>query len=289
MITEHPEIGTIQAFLDSELSHEETSRVTDHIAACDTCAAMLAEAEDESAIVFPALAREFDTMVPTQRLWSRINESIAAEPKPLWTRIRSFLLVAFASPSIAAAASVLIVFGIVAVFWMNRSGSVEMSNPEIASRPTINAPVTQAVMPPVAKVSTPDIDTSDLMSAPRIERASFRPEPRRATVPAVAANRAGGMTINAAYLPGEESYVKTIESLSKVVDEKKSTILRPSQQVAFERDLAVVNDAIARTKREVRRNPRNGSAKQVLYSSYQNKIDLLNSVSQQEELIASIK
>jgi hypothetical protein len=41
-------------------------------------------------------------------------------------------------------------------------------------------------------------------------------------------------------------------------------------------------------RQEVKRNPKNESAKQVLYSSYQNKIDLLNSVSQKQELMASI-
>ena len=65
--------------------------------------------------------------------------------------------------------------------------------------------------------------------------------------------------------------------------------MRPSERVAYERDMAVVNDAIAKMKKEVRRNPKNESAKQVLYNSYQNKIDLLNSVSQREELVASLK
>jgi hypothetical protein len=50
--------------------------------------------------------------------------------------------------------------------------------------------------------------------------------------------------------------------------------------------MAVVNDSIQRMRQEVRKNPKNESAKQVLYSSYQNKIDLLNSVTQKEELMA---
>jgi hypothetical protein len=94
---------------------------------------------------------------------------------------------------------------------------------------------------------------------------------------------------NAAYMPGEESYIKTISSLTKVVADKKDTSMRPSQRVAYERDMAVVDDAIAKLRKEVRKDPRNESAKQVLYTSYQNKIDLLNSVSQREELMASIR
>jgi hypothetical protein len=53
--------------------------------------------------------------------------------------------------------------------------------------------------------------------------------------------------------------------------------------------MAVVNDAIRKMKDVVKKNPKNQSAKQVLYSSYQNKIDLLNSVAEREELMASFR
>jgi ribosomal protein S15P/S13E len=95
--------------------------------------------------------------------------------------------------------------------------------------------------------------------------------------------------IQANYIPGEENYVKTIDTLAKTIDTQKDTALRPSERVSYERDMAVVNDAIAKMRKEVQKNPKNESAKQVLYSSYQNKIDLLNSVSQREELVASLK
>ena len=70
------DIGIIQAFLDGELAHPESARVSGHIAVCDACSLMLADAEDESAVVFSALDREFSTLVPTQRLWNKINDSI---------------------------------------------------------------------------------------------------------------------------------------------------------------------------------------------------------------------
>ncbi len=282
MRTEHPEIGIIQAFLDSELSHDEAALVSDHIAGCDACAAMLAEAEDETAMVFPVLAREFDTLVPTQRLWARINESITAEQRPAWSRMLSSIAAALANPSMAMAASLLIVFGVFAALWVNKN---VVNEPSPAS--VLQVATKPAVAPAVLSPTIGDKATDEFISRPRVERAVFKAEVRR-TAPAVTA-----MTVEpaaAAYLPGEESYVKTIASLSRTVDDQKDAgVLRPSQRVSFERDMAVVNDAIARMKKEVKRNPRNESAKQVLYSSYQNKIDLLNSVSQKEELIASIR
>ena len=85
------DIGIIQAFLDGELSSTEVTRVSDHIGDCDPCAMLLAQAEDENAVVFPALAREFDTLVPTQRLWARIEDSIQVEKDaaPWWQKAAS--------------------------------------------------------------------------------------------------------------------------------------------------------------------------------------------------------
>ncbi|MEO6050086.1 MAG: hypothetical protein ABIP78_02000 [Pyrinomonadaceae bacterium] len=53
---------------------------------------MLVEAEDESAIVFPALERQFNTLVSTPRLWNKINDSIVTEreSRPLWHKGRAF-------------------------------------------------------------------------------------------------------------------------------------------------------------------------------------------------------
>ena len=91
------------------------------------------------------------------------------------------------------------------------------------------------------------------------------------------------------YLPGEESYIKTIATLEKTVDERKDEALRPSSRVAFEKDLALANDAIKKMQTEVRKNPKNEAAKQVLLDSYQSKVDLLNSVTSKTELMASVR
>jgi hypothetical protein len=91
------------------------------------------------------------------------------------------------------------------------------------------------------------------------------------------------------YIPGEESYIRTIAELNEQVETQKDRVLPPSSRVAFERDLAVVSDAIERTKKVVRQNPNNQSARQVLYAAYQDKIDLLNSVGEREELMASLR
>jgi anti-sigma factor RsiW len=105
--------GTIQAFLDGELMPAAASNVSAHIAMCDACAAQLGTAEEESAFVFSVLEREMDTLVPTQRLWSKINESIEVEKHnlPLWQKAWNVLVASLANPAIAVAAVAVIVFG----------------------------------------------------------------------------------------------------------------------------------------------------------------------------------
>ncbi len=281
------EIGSVQAFMDGELAHEESARVSGHIAACDTCALMLSVAEDESAIVFPALEREFNSLVPTQRLWNKINDSISIERKnmPFWHRAWAFVSGGLLTPSMAAAASLIIVVGVVGLALLNRSLTVNNSP---VARTSTSSPSPSAVANPAASVPVPSTIEPDVVSSPSIaERADYRPSVRRDyVVPAKASADRGNSD---GYMPGEESYVRTIASLSRSVADQKNDTIKGSERMSFERDLAVVNDAIVQMRSEVKKNPRNESAKQVLYSSYQNKIDLLNSVAQKEELVTSLK
>jgi hypothetical protein len=83
--------------------------------------------------------------------------------------------------------------------------------------------------------------------------------------------------------------LKTIAALTKTVDKRKDETLKPSARFAFEKDLAVIDDAIGLMQKEVKRNPKNEVAKEMLRSSYQNKIDLLNSVTEKSELMASLR
>jgi len=277
------DIGIIQAFLDGELNHDEAGKVSAHIADCGDCAFAFAEAEDEAAIVFPALDRELNALVPTQRLWNRINDSLAAEKAamPWWQKAAAFGSLIFANPSLAAAASIIIVVGVFASLWINRvSVAPDQPNDLTIARTnsSLPAPATAVSVVPTDVVEPP-------AAAPQVQRAAMRTEPRRfAASPAIYRPNPYADTAS-----GEATYVSTISTLSRTVEDKMDGVLRPSQRIAFERDMAVDDDAIAKMKKEVNRNPKNETARQVLYSSYQNKIDLLNSVAQKEELVASIK
>lgn len=282
--------GRIQAFLDGELTPSDAGTVSAHIALCDACAAQLATAEEETALVFSVLERELETLVPTQRLWSKINDSIEVEKQraPFWKKIWAAVTLSIANPSLTAAAAMIVVLAVVATVLIERNSG---DGSEVVSQvvPVGTGAPRQAALPTSAapQVRSDAVENAPVdLQKPTVSAASFnrpgRSVKRNVSVPVTA-------TQPALYIPGEESYVKTIATLSQTVEGQKDSVLRPSERVSYERDMAVVDDAIKKMRAEVRRNPKNESAKQVLYTSYQNKIDLLNSVSQREELVASLK
>jgi predicted anti-sigma-YlaC factor YlaD len=298
------EIGIIQAFLDGETSPDLTARVTEHIAMCDACAIQLADADEENSIVFSTLDREFNTLVPTQRLWTRINETISVEKSRLsvWQRfLAAFPLLQLSSPTFAAIAGVVMLVTAFAVVngLRNRvdNGTIAAVEPPTTIE---SVPVSVPKVDPVASVIESASASTDAKTArPTSVQASVKEsripaEKIRNVVNAeyIAAKRDPIRDMNAveaAYLPGEDSYVKTISDLKQSVDSKKDRLLTTSSRISYERDMAVVNDSIKRMKAVVRQNPRNQAAKQVLYSAYQDKIDLLNSIAQREELMASLR
>jgi hypothetical protein len=57
--------------------------------------------------------------------------------------------------------------------------------------------------------------------------------------------------------------------------------MKPSLRAEYERNLAIVDQAIDSTRRAARRNPNDPDASEFLYSSYQSKLDLLSAVAEQ--------
>src|SRR5688572_13830687 len=295
------DIGTIQAFLDGETRPEEAVRISDHVADCDPCTMLLAQAEEETSLVFSVLDREMNTLVPTQRLWTRINAEIAEEKShaPLWQRFLGAVTASLASPSFAGAAGILVVVGMMAAVWTFKgdqsgpSGSIAINN-----KPSEEKVIERIDAPPVAGPSdsmdnvVPANSGDGSRKNVRVQQTEYSEAELKRIIPAV--NREVGprkvpvIPASAQYLPGEESYIKTIDELQEGVT-AQSVSLKASSQVAFQRDLALVDDAIAKMRKVVRKNPRNQAARQILYSSYQDKIDLLKSSAQRNELMASVQ
>lgn len=293
--------GTIQAFLDGELGEDSQESVARHIAACDSCALALSEAEEETAFAFAALEQEFNALVPTNRLWTKINDSIERESsksirQTVFANIKSLI----ANPSIAVFAAILLVAGIfLAVRHSGTSESENYISREIISKQEIVlSKQTSAPKDSLAKSNLPQIENVAVKSSSsareansyRIVKTNFVIEKNRRKVNQNPAKEfSAPKTIAPEFVSGEQTYIRTIATLEKTVNSRKDEVLKPAARFSFEKDLAVADDAIAKMKTEIRQNPKNETAKQVLLSSYQNKVDLLNSVAEKTELMASLK
>ncbi|MEO5860165.1 MAG: zf-HC2 domain-containing protein [Pyrinomonadaceae bacterium] len=285
------DIGTIQAFLDGETRPEEALRISDHVADCDTCTLMLAQAEEESSMVFSVLDREINTLVPTQRLWTRINDSIAEEKSraSVWQRLGAFISTSLMSPSFAGAAGILIVVGLGVVVWN--------LNPGTANEPVAVNNIQQpapAVQGPTTALAPTRFETASVDSGKKTDVTETKlseSEVRRiinANYVKRGPKEVEAVPASARYLPGEESYIKTINDLEQSVTAQNAS-MSASNQVSYAKDIAVVDDSIKKMREVVKKNPRNQAARQVLYSTYQDKIDLLKASSGRGDMMASLQ
>jgi anti-sigma factor RsiW len=90
--------GTLQAYLDGELSRERAGEVAAHLATCELCADAVREAAQEFAMIATALGADEPLSVPTESLRTRINAAIAEmQPTSAASHVASTSLVASAS------------------------------------------------------------------------------------------------------------------------------------------------------------------------------------------------
>jgi hypothetical protein len=293
--------GTLQAFLDNELAPELSQKIARHLVDCDPCAIMLAEVEEETAFAFAALEQEFNTLVPTQRLWTKINRSIEVQhrKRSLWQYVLTLVSsLSLTNPHVVAFGSLLLIVGVVSALIVVKNDK----NPGIASKiekPEIQSTQTAKIENLTPPVTAPTFDEAEEDNAPktvkpapqyRIEKADFRKDNReRTNNDSINPLIRTPQPVVPQYLDGEENYVDTIARLEKTVNQNKDEVLKPSARFSYEKDLAVVNDTITKMRKEVKKNPKNQDAKQILFATYRNKIELLNSVTQRGELMASLR
>jgi anti-sigma factor RsiW len=295
------EEGIIQAYVDGELAPEAAERAAAHAGACASCAALVAEAENELALFATAFEPELSLPVPSERLRERldavIGEARLQERAPAsaqrWTLkgwLASFASSFHFAPRHALGfASLIAVVAFAAIFAVVASRHNE-SQRQLA---TINGPQEMnldAEMQAVAQAPMMDnkVEVVKTASTP-----SVAGKPRRVSRPSKAPgalnDAANPALAESQPLPGELNYLKTIASLSSIIETNGENALKPSLRSDYERNLALVNQAIDATRRMARRNPKSQDAAEFLYSSYQSKIDLLSTVAEQGQMVAALR
>jgi hypothetical protein len=291
------EEGILQSYVDNELPPETAERVAAHIAACQSCAEAFNEASNETAIFATAFEAEMALDVPTVRLRERIDAAIAeinrsgeiAERKPSWTFngwLTSLAGLFKVSPQRAVGfASLVALIAFAAIFVAIKLRPAVSSEPPsiVASN---DKPATTTPPPATTGKTTPAPEVKNTNGGP--DNGGNNPSGKPATKPKKLVKptlvpEPGQLPKDelATTLPGEENYLKAIDSLSVEIEASGETTMKPSLRAEYERNLAIVDQAIDSTRRVARRNPKDPDAASFLYSSYQSKLDLLSAVAEQ--------
>ncbi len=269
--------GRLQSYFDGELSREQMESATSHLAACPICAAAARQLESEISLLATALAPELEAVVPTERLRQRIDAAVAGlPPVNRWSSVKTSFgwltsLFAFTPPRALAYASlaVVVTFGVVFGIIQNRQS---VSQAPIARSENPNSP---PVRTPVNHVEVAGKEVTEAPSPVAGSKAPLTPTVR---LPKTRLPRDSQAVAQVKLIPGERSYLKTIAALDSTIKASNERPMRPALRAEYERNLAVVNRALAATRNAAKKNPDDPDAKEFLFDAYQSKVDLLNTV-----------
>jgi len=278
--------GILQSYFDGELSNEYMESVASHLGSCFECAAAARELEAEVSLLSNALAVEFDGTVPTERLRHRIDVAVAglqlgnqnSVREPIagrgWLQSLSGLFAFTPQRTFGyAALAVVLAFGtIIGVIQLRPDQSPTIDKQDVAEVVSPQPPISQNPNPGSGVVSidtpTPVGSYSGVASVPVKKSRSERPR--------TIVNDQNVAQVK--LLPGERSYLKTIAVLDSTIKSKSNRPMRPELRAEYERNLAVVDRALAATRNAAKKNPNDPDAAEFMFNAYQSKVDLLNTV-----------
>ena len=268
----------LQSYFDGELPIEQMESVTSHLASCVNCAAAARELEEESALVMNALAAEFDASVPTERLRQRIDGAVLGDRLAVARsseRTRGFFsgLLNFGTQRMLGYASLIVMLAFAAIFAVVKMKSTPAPAPAPPEVAKLTPPATGNVDDKKAATPVALNGSSNKTETP------VKPVAGR-TFRTVAYNRPSAPAPKPSpvkLMPGERSYLQTIAKLDSTIQSNKKS-MRPALQVEYERNLAVVDRAIAATRSAAKSNPNDPDAADFMFAAYQSKVDLLNTI-----------
>lgn len=285
------EEGILQSYFDGELSLEMMESVGAHMTSCMACKRAARELESESLLLSEALEPEFAMSVPTERLRHRIDAAIAERrllnptrpglasagaAVPLVRKWAQSIADLFAlSPQRAfgyAGLAAVVLFAI--TFALVRFRTVPPVDRSIAAAiPKSNSTAVSASTPEKAVAVVTGPSQPNVKSGPTYRQAVYKPK-RAITPPANTVTESA----HAKLLPGERSYIKTIAALDTSMKSDHAVPMRPALQSEYERNLAMLDRAIAATRNAAKSNPNDPDAAEFMYAAYQTKVDFLNQV-----------
>lgn len=293
--------GILQSYFDGELSGHDLESVTSHLAACGTCAVTAREIEAESLLMATALAPEFDAAVPTEQLRRRIDAAIAGMQRRRLAvsdsstfSVRAWLQSLLAPLSNApqrtfSYAGLILVLGFAAVLGITqlRNNSTVPTQETVASKsntttsnpPSVTRENLGAVPVPAPANQTVAVMPETVTSKRNPARPRILNPTNAVASDAVASDAAVQPEAKVKLLPGERSYLQTIAKLDSTI-KSINRPMRPSLQAEYQRNLALVDRALAATRDAAKKNPNDPDAADFMMAAYENKVNLLNAVAE---------
>lgn len=274
----------LQSYLDGELHERRLEQVAVHLASCITCSDLARQLELENSVLSAALAPEFETAVPSERLRQRIDAAIgsarieaaaatASSGNARWLSSLSDLFTFRPQRALGYASLVLIVgFGLI-------MGMMRWQTVPTSSTGSLVATASPAPSPEPQPTTAPPVNTVPPSSAPNPPKSTAPKDPRqRGTAVAVFA-KPRQIDNHVKLLPGERSYLQTIAQLDSTIKSDKGR-MKPDVQAEYQRNLAFVDRTLAVARTAAKSNPNDPDATEFMFSAYQSKVDLLNTVAQ---------
>ncbi|HLA12003.1 MAG TPA: hypothetical protein VJ023_15565 [Pyrinomonadaceae bacterium] len=270
--------GTLQSFSDGELSDWQIEKVTSHLSHCDACASATRELARENELVSAAMAPEFEAGVPTEHLRRRIDEAIAGllvvpNQEPIVQRWANSLLGAFSlrQPVLAygTLAATLLFATIAGVVYLRSKERIPNLGAQMADNKIIES---TGGAKGIADVEPPPGDEGSDTSVSNVPVQSHKPL-RSFRKPKKAVETVAKVEL----LPGERSYLRTIAALDSTINSNDRP-MRPALRAEYERNLALVDRALAAARTAAKSNPNDPDAADFVFAAYQSKVDLLSTV-----------
>jgi len=257
--------GTLQAWFDGELAANPAADVTRHLGHCASCADAARILAAENSVLSEGLTAEFAEGVPTERLRERVDAAVAglrfanaSVPKRSWSDALRDLFPSVRVLAYASATATILLAAALLVVYLKRNPHREVA---VTGHPD---QIAQTVPSPSPNVVSP-LDAVK----PEQKLTDHRPKSNRR-------NDARPEAPATSLAWEERQYERAIAKLNEAI--KAQPPMRPSLQVEYEFNLALVDNAIATTRDVARKNPRDPQAAQFMLAAYQSKVDLMNQI-----------
>jgi len=278
----------LQSYLDGELHERRMEQVTSHLASCLTCSDLARQLEQENSILAAALAPEFESAVPSEPLRQRIDAAIASARSEAaggfaptanvrnWASSLSDLFM-FSPQRALAYASLIIIVGFSVIVAMMRWQTSPTPSPTQVVATVTPATNQEATTTPSSNISVtpPETVRNETIAAARDNRRSRR----NAVIAPTSTRQSESAANHVKLLPGERSYLQTIAQLDSTIKADKGR-MKPEVQAEYQRNLAFVDRTLAVARTAAKSNPNDPDATEFMFSAYQSKVDLLNTVAE---------